>query len=104
MGQSMGGLETTWLASTTFEVPTRHDVFPNGWTWSLVVFSGIMFCYMILVKANNTFCPTARRRKRTRNSELTASTAGSNNNNASDIDWGIVPTLDVNLPARISEA
>jgi len=103
IGRSMGGLETTWLASTTFEVPTRRDIFPNGWTWSLVVFTGIMACYLILVKANNMFCPTGGQRKRTRNSELTAATANSNNN-VSDMDWGIVPTLDVLLPNRISEA
>jgi len=101
MGRSMGGLETTWLASTTFEVPNRFNIFPNGWTWSLVVFTGIMFCYIVLVKANNLFCPTRSRRKRTRNSELTAVTSNTNNN--SDMDWGIIPMLDLSLPTRISE-
>jgi len=106
MGRSMGGLETTWLASTSFEVPKPFDPFPNGWTWSLLVFTSIMACYVVYLKVSYCFCPSSRRRKRSRNSELTAVTSNSNHNNSnnnSDLDWGIVPTIDVLLPNRISE-
>jgi len=100
MGQSRGGLETTWLASSTFEVPKKQDIFPNSWTWSALVFIGIMFCYLVFVKTTSHFCPTRseRKRMRTRNSELTTST----NNNSELLDGGIIP-IDVSLPNRISE-
>lgn len=112
MGQSRNGLEITWLASTSFEVsdPIVDNTFPNSWTWSVLVFSGMMFCYLGVLKATNFFCPAhnsrrRRRRKEPRNSELTAATVNTINHETEiDVnDWGVVPTIDVPLPNRISE-
>mmetsp|Transcript_11507 Transcript_11507/g.29125 ORF Transcript_11507/g.29125 Transcript_11507/m.29125 type:complete len:509 (-) Transcript_11507:161-1687(-) len=71
IGVSKGGLVSSWLASTSFEVGDKNleeasgHRYTNSWTWALVTFLGFMTFYVCLVKCNSIFCPSkpALRRK-----------------------------------------
>jgi len=96
---SRDGLESSWLASTSFVVlETSINPLTNGWTWALVVFSSFMACYVILIKSKSFFCrnTTKRKRKKKRESDLTAATL--NSINVGDLDWG---RASVRIPSGI---
>lgn len=65
IGISLGGLESNWLASTTFEISasTIHDGLPSFF-WAFVCFLSFMAFYFLVVKANRLCCPTFARRQR----------------------------------------
>ena len=99
IGTFRNGLETSWLASTSFEVPeTVTHTLSNGWIWALVVFSSFMAFYVILIKSKSFFCrnTTKRKRKKKRESDLTAATL--NSINVGDLDWG---RASVRIPSGI---
>lgn len=115
LGTSRNGLETSWLASTSFVV-SDSDVKPltNSVTWALVTFSAFMAFYVIVVKANRIFCNDKRKKKR--ESELTAATAnmiangypvfvGANDDTNIRLPsvMHLIEAIDVDLPHRISE-
>jgi len=119
IGTSRNGLDSSWLASTSFVV-SESDINPltNGVTWALVTFSAFMACYYILMKAKRCSCDVWRR-KRKRESEITADTMnmirngyplfvdvnnnndGTNNNNSRLPS--LIEALTVDLPNRITE-
>jgi hypothetical protein len=114
IGLSRAGIESRWLASTSFVVPEsaleKSFDFPNSWTWALVTFWGIMIVYVIVVKAKDLRC-TDRGKRKKRESDLTADTL---NSISVDDDWGRtsvqVPTrsngerrTSLQMPIRIDE-
>jgi len=69
IGISRGGLESDWLASTSFELPSTVSEasgrkMTNGMTWALVFFLGVMTFYVCLVKLNGIFCPSKPMQRR----------------------------------------
>ena len=64
IGVAKGGLVSSWLASTSFEVGNKNleeasgHRYTNSWTWALVTFLGFMTVYVCLVKCNSIFCPS----------------------------------------------
>lgn len=68
IGISRGGLESSWLASESFEVPRIVDTEPkkmtNGMTWALVCFLAFMTSYVCLVKLSGLFCPSKPMQRR----------------------------------------
>jgi len=117
IGTSRNGLESSWLASTSFVV-SESDINPltNGVTWALVTFSAFMACYYILMKAKRCSCDVWRR-KRKRESEITADTMNMirngfpiyvdvNNNDRDNNNIRLPPLIEhliVDLPNRIAE-
>jgi len=86
IGSARGGLEASWLASTSFEVSKiSHNQFPNNWTYTIFAFWAIMVVYGIFVGLNKACCPTTKKTKR--ESERSASTT-TTIPNGNDTNWG----------------
>lgn len=101
---SRGGMDTSWLASTSFVVSSPQnennlDAFPNNWTWAMITFLAFMTFYALVVNTTNFFCPQKKKKKR--DSELTAATFHSIRQG--NDDWGVLPMMNVSLPDRIEE-
>jgi len=77
VGFSQDGLESSLLASTSYEVPESAIAsFPNAWTWCIVAFGSIMALYCCIVNANRIVCPRRRKneQKLHRDSDFTTDT------------------------------